>query len=235
MKTVKISQSLIKDCLRGICKHYYKLKYVEEVEHEIPTNWEAGRYFESELIGAARGGKFTPSAKKNGEKYAWVVAVDETIAFAKEMCKHNNIVFNNVQKCAETATLIGHLDAENNDAIIDVKYTAMTFGMWNKEFIYQTKHDFEIQANHYQRIIFDLTGEKKPVKFLIFSSHKWFRCIEIPYLDEKQEEHTEKIQATYLELENMQSPSMLKCASCRYSDICKNKTLDIQVENFYDL
>ena len=55
---MKISQSLIKDVKKYQCSEFIKLRYEEGVKYEVSNALEDGLYFESELIGSARGGKF---------------------------------------------------------------------------------------------------------------------------------------------------------------------------------
>ena len=56
---MKTTQSLIKDILpEDFCPHYIHLKYNEGIRTEPTESMENGLFFESELLGSARGGKF---------------------------------------------------------------------------------------------------------------------------------------------------------------------------------
>jgi hypothetical protein len=226
---MKISQSLLKDVLNGCCKHYFKMKYVDCIKIEPTTAMMKGLYFESELIGSARGGKFEYPKLQSGKKSKAEQDIDEIVNLAKEVIQNSGIKIDNVQNVLETDEFIGHVDFLS-DKIYDVKFTGETFDRWNKSFIYNLKETMNIQARHYQLMKpgFDFV-------FLIFSEHSWFRAILYPYDENAIIEHEEKIRVAKERMKELEEPTSNKCAECRFNLICKNRVKIFEIEDINNL
>ena len=79
---MKISQSLIKDVKKYQCSEFINLRYKERVQTSPSTPMMQGLYFESELIGSARGGKYEMPLLKSGKPSKAQLDVDAVIARA---------------------------------------------------------------------------------------------------------------------------------------------------------
>lgn len=231
---MKISQSIIKDVINGCCKHYFKLKYIDNIKIKQTQPMMQGSYFESELLGTSRDGKFIPHTKKNGDKYQWVIDVDNIIELAKKVFENSGIKINNVQKVIETDNLIGHIDFES-DLLYDIKFTGESFDRWNNNFQYELYETMDIQSRHYQKLLFDSEGLKKDFMFLIFSIHGWFRAILFPFEEQALIRHDERIDTTNNRINELEEPTSLKCSECCFNNICENRVMTFDVENINDL
>ena len=89
---MKISQSLIKDVKKYQCSEFIKLRYEEGVRTEPSAAMKAGLYFESELIGSARGGKYEMPLLKSGKPSKAQLDVDVVVERAKTVLEKANIV-----------------------------------------------------------------------------------------------------------------------------------------------
>lgn len=230
---MKLSQSLIKDVLNGCCRHYYQLKYVENVKTEPTKAMFDGLYFESALLGTARDGVIEYPPLKNGGKSKGQKDIDEIIDLARSVLENSGIEIKNVQERIESDDLQGHIDFRN-DKIYDVKFTGETFDRWNKSFQWELHETMDIQARHYQTIMYS-KGFAYDVAFLIFSSHGWFRYILFPFDSDRLEDHKIRIEAARERLTELEEPTALMCSNCRLNKICKNRVMRFEIENIDEI
>lgn len=134
---MKISQSLIKDVRANNCTTFIDRKY-NKGERTAPTQaMEAGLYFETLLIGSARGGAYEPKMAKSGKPYKWQEEVIETVTDAKKTLEALNIKINEVQPYKELSGASGNLDGvgtiDGEKAVFDVKFTGLALASWERE------------------------------------------------------------------------------------------------------
>ena len=236
---MKTTQSLIKDILpEDFCPHYIHLKYNVGARTEPTDAMENGLFFESELLGSARGGKFEMPKNKKGEPYKRELDILENVEYAKSIFKELNIKIDSVQPRVEQYNRAGHLDAlgtiDGKPVIIDVKWTGMAKDKFTREYRYNLKTDYEIQARHYQSL-----GKELDFVFLIFGKSNWFEGIVFPYEQEEVEKHiTEYSDVATAKYDNLESydfnPNFDKCQNCRLKDLCKKKTTKPTLKHYKD-
>ena len=230
---MKISQSLIKDVKQFNCSELIKLKYQNFTETEPTKAMMSGLYFESELIGSARGGKFEYPLLKNGKKSKAQTDIDVVIKKAKEVFKAMNIEVSKVQYQPKREFIIGAIDfigtIESVKAIFDVKYTGLSFEQYERELKYSPlRENLEIQASHYQKM---LEEEELDFYFLVFSEKGWHRVFKQSYSQEVNEIATERIIDTMQKLEVLETQKDNRiCAKCRLNDVCTKQVLTAKIE-----
>lgn len=233
-----ISHSLIWDLIKegGYCGHYLNLKYNENHRTTPTESMMKGLLFELELLGQTRDGTdIELPKKKNGDPYKWELDVLEDVEYAKMILEKNNIKIHpgSVQEYKEKDNRSGHIDClgtiVNRDYIIDVKWTGMAFGTWEREWKFgDIKNRFKLQAKQYQ----SLYDEMMPFVFLIFG-HGWCRFIKIEY-NEMEIEHHKEVAAQGLKVfNNMEfrptNDSKL-CFACQLRGECEHVNHQIEME-----
>ena len=238
---MKVSQSLIKDILPvDFCSHFIHLRYVEGSKTAPSTAMENGLFFESELLGSARGGKFELPRKKNGEPYKRETDLLENVEYAKAIFEELNVKIDEVQPYKEKDGRSGHLDAKGsvkgNKAIIDVKWTGESRVRWWSTFHKMWKEHFNIQSRHYQ----SLMDDELDFYFFIFGASNWCEVIHIKYDKEAVIHHIENVSdiAKY-KFENLQdyefTATFNKCNECKLNKICQKKIVIPEILEWHDL
>ena len=232
---MKTSQSLIKDIYPvDFCPHYIHLKYVVGLRTEPTEAMENGLFFESELLGSARDGKYELPKQKNGKPYKRELDILENVKYAKQIFKELNVTIESVQPKIEMDNRSGSFDALGSiggeNAIIDVKWTGMANDKFLRELRYGLLDEYEIQARHYQSI--------KPIDFyfMIFGKSNWCEMIRFRYDEEAVQEHiTEFSDVATAKFENLQSyefnANFDKCQKCRLKDLCKKKITKPEIKD----
>ena len=234
---MKTTQSLIKDIIpEDFCTHYIHLKYVVGSRTEPSEAMENGLFFESELLGSARGGKFELPKKSNGEPYKRELDILENVEYAKEIFKELDIKIDSVQPHIKHEDRSGHLDAlgtiKNVPAIFDVKWTGMAKDKFIRELRYNLLTDYEIQARHYQSL--DIESD---FYFLIFGKSNWCEVIRFSYNEEDVNTHIlELSNVAGAKFENLQdyefNTNFDKCQKCRLNQICKKKITKPEIKDY---
>src|SRR6056297_2153209 len=206
---MKISQSLIKETLKfNHCPKQIYYSFVEGKDLIEPSeNMILGRYFESELLGACRGGeKQEPRYLKSGDIAKPFADCLELVNFAKSVFKRLGIEVtkDNVQLDIQTELLKGAIDLRSNDikdksklANYDVKWTATKEDdRWNGWGLPEEKTDAIIQAAHYTLLSYEELGEWLPFYFLVFGKDKWVKVIRYQFTETSIKAHKERISTT---------------------------------------
>lgn len=243
---MNISQSLIKEVLKhDHCPRLIYLSFIEGKEIRQPSEaMILGRYFESELLGACRGGeKQEPRYLKGGGKAQPFIDVDINVQDARILFDKLGIKINGVQEYIKAGGLSAALDLLTNDfqsdgqAIYDVKWTATAEDdRWNGWANIENKEDAIIQARHYVLAMYNETGKWLPFYFLIFGKSGWAKIIQVKMSPAAIETHKQLIAntaATIKEyaLNNYEGRgSYNKCMSCFFSIDCKNKVEIPEIE-----
>ena len=232
-RNMKISQSLIKDILPfDFCPHYIHLKYNVGLNTPPTEAMENGLFFESELLGSARGGKFELPKKSNGDPYKRELDILENVAFAKDIFTKLNIDVKEVQPHKKRDNRSGHFDFTTNKIIGDVKWTGMSKDKFLREFKYKLKYDYKIQANHYQSI-----EPNKDFIFFIFGKSNWFEAIRFRYDQDEINEHiinfSDVAQEKYNNLKEYEiNPTFDNCNSCRLKEHCKKRNTIPEIKDY---
>ena len=212
---------MIKDMEGDFCPHMIHLKYNLNCRTEPTEAMENGLFFESELLGSARGGKFELPKNKQGKPYKRELDILENVKYAKSIFQKHNVKIQEVQPYYERNNAAGHLDAIANIGIIDVKWTGMAKDKFIRELQYGMIESYEIQARQYQYIY------PADFYFYIFGKSNWCKIIKFPYDEQKVKEHYENnIHPTELKLKSIDTfeiePSYDQCEGCRVKDFCKH-------------
>jgi hypothetical protein len=247
---MKISQSLVKEILKfDHCPKQIYYSFVENKELIEPSeNMLLGRYFESELLGACRGGeKQEARLLKNGDKAKPFADCDDLVNFAKGVLKRLNIDISKgkSQLYVETDFLSGNIDHRNKDILseglanYDVKWTATKEDdRWNGWGDPESKEDAKIQAIHYTLLSFQETGEWLPFYFIVFGRDKWVKVIQYKITNESMAAYKAKLANTgatikeYAEKNYKGNGSFNKCISCPFYEICPDKSSIIEIETY---
>jgi len=246
---MKISQSLIKEVLKqDHCPKQILFSFEQGKElYEPSENMLLGRYFESELLGACRGGeKQEAKFLKGGEKATAYRECDKLIEFAKEC--FNSIgfetKFGRSQINVETEFLVLNIDHlssyfKGKKAIIDVKWTATKpDDRWNGWGDFDSMTDQHIQACHYTLGMFEKTGEWFPFYFFVFGKDFWFRPIKVSLTENAINVHKSRISYTtekirqYSENNFKGNGDFNKCYSCPFKNECEDKAVLPEIETF---
>ena len=229
---MKISQSLIKDVKKYQCSEFINLRYKERVQTSPSTPMMQGLYFESELIGSARGGKYEMPLLKSGKPSKAQLDVDAVIARAFKVLEKSNIVVQDIQVYKENGNASGHIDfigtINGNKAIFDVKFTGLALSRWESEMKYGgTAESFDIQSSHYQKLYED---EKLDFYFLVFSSAGWDKIYLKPFSQESIKEAEDRINETSLDLLGEMKADSNTCNICPLNDVCKVREFVPKIE-----
>lgn len=249
---LKISQSLIKEVLKqDHCPKQIYYSFVEGKELIDPSeNMLQGRYFESEILGACRGGeKQEAKLIRGGEKAKPYRDVDELIVFANEVVKNLGIDVSKgeSQLRVESDTLLANIDHRNKDLLDPGKMANYDWKLtltkeddrWNGWGNVENDINSEIQAVHYTLTTYEETGEYWPFYFLVFGlnkGNKWVRVIRFQITYEALENHKQRISYTsslireYAENNYKGNGNFNKCISCPFYDICEDKSTTIDIE-----
>ena len=246
---MKISQSLIKEVLKpDYCPKQIYYSFVEGKDLIEPSeNMILGRYFESELLGACRGGeKQEAILLRSGEKAKPFKDCDDLVVFARDVFESLglNISEGVSQLDAESELLKGAIDHRNKDikdstrkANYDVKWTATKEDdRWNGWGMPETKDDAIIQSAHYTLVSYEETGEWMPFYFLVFGKSKWVKVLQFVHDEQSIESHKERIRYTAYAIEEHSKTgfkgngSFNKCMSCPFYTECPDKTTKIEIE-----
>ena len=249
---MRISQSLIKETRKN--DHCPKQVYYSFVEgKDLIEPSEAmllGRYFESELLGACRGGvKQEPNYLKSGGKAKPFADCDQLVVFARDVFKKLglNIEEGESQLEVKTELLKASIDHRNKDikdplrmANYDVKWTATKEDdRWNGWGDPESKEDAIIQAAHYTLVSFEETGEWMPFYFLVFGKNKWVKVLQYIFDDSSIEAHRERIRYTGYAMKEHQHTGFKgngnynKCLACPFYEQCPDKATVIEIESIY--
>lgn len=242
----KISQSLIKECLNNDhCPKQIMYSFIEGRELIEPSEaMTLGRYFESELLGACRGGeKQEAKTKTDGTKYKVYADVDVVIEFARECFEKMGIDISKGQSqlFIESELLSGNIDHINEfngeKCIIDVKWTASKLDdRWNGWADAENKDQVEIQPSHYQLTYFEKHGVWLPFYYFIFGKDLWFRIIKVEVSDEAMNNHKDRIAYTASKISQYASENYKgkgnfnKCSLCPFKDECEDRVIKPEIE-----
>lgn len=260
MYTPLITQSLIKEAYKkDHCPRQLFYAFVEGKDLiSTSENMTLGRYFESEVIGACRGGVKEPAQyyQKNGNGYnkgdkkKAFVEIDEMVSFCNDVFKRLRITAHQGQLEVISDYLKGSIDFVSNDienpditAIYDLKLT-MTApeDRWNGWGDIESKTDSHLQAVHYAYVWFKKHGTYPPFYFLVFglnNGHKWVKVIRIRVSEQSIQHHEERIKYTAnlinkYATENWKgNGSLNKCLSCPFYNDCPDKAENPTVETLY--
>lgn len=222
---MKISQSLIKDIVpEGFCPHYIHLKYKVGVKTEPSEAMENGLFFESELLGSARGGKYELPKMKSGKPYKRELDIIENVNYAKHVFEQLKIKVDEVQPYKEKENRSGHFDFVGNMGnariIGDVKWTGMAKDKFERELKYNLLESYKTQARHYQSILPGLD-----FYFFIFGKSGWSKIIRFAWNESEVNEHLEIVELAEVKYNTLQDyevePTYNKCNACRLKDNCK--------------
>lgn len=246
---MKISQSLIKEVLNpNHCPKQIYYSFVEGRDLIEPSeNMILGRYFESQLLGACRGGDIQePRYLKGGEIAKPFADCLELVEFAKEVFSKLGLDLSKgrSQIDYESEFLKGAIDHENLSignpkeiANYDLKWTATKEDdRWNGWGSPEDKIDSHIQATHYTLLTYEITGEWRPFYFLIFGKDKWVKAIRVKVTPENIEHHKSLIAHTsekvrlYSDDNYKGNGTFNKCISCPFYDLCPDKATSIDIE-----
>lgn len=249
---MKISQSLIKECMNpGHCPKQIYFSFVEGKDLLEPSeNMLLGRYFESELLGACRGGEIQEAKiQKNGSKYKVYSDCDELIVWAEDVLAllGLNVKEGESQVQCESELLSGNIDHVNKDLIdpsieanYDLKWTATKEDdIWNGWGDPDSKGEAKIQASHYTLLTYEITGEYRPFYFLVFGKDKWVKVLRFKITEEGINHHKQLIANTaamvreYAENNYKGNGNFNKCQSCPFNQICPDRALKPEIENIY--
>lgn len=226
-----ISQSLIKDVAQNDCATFINRKYKQNERTAPTTAMEAGLYFETLLIGSARGGAYEPKLAKSGKPYKWQEEVIDAVKNAKNTLEALNIEIEQVQPYLEKGKASGSLDAigtiNGEKAVFDVKFTGLALTSWEKDFKFGGRENFEIQATHYQHLT-----EGLPFYFLIFSSKGWCKVLKQDYSEEVETTAKERIWYTFDRLSELNTnPTANQCNKCPFSGNCEKQNYKPLIES----
>ena len=235
---MKTSQSLIKDILpEDFCPHYIHLKYKVGLRTEPTEAMENGLFFESELLGSARGGKFELPKNKQGKPYKRELDILENVEYAKAKMDKLKIEIEHVQPHLANEDRAGHFDALGTinvvPAIFDVKWTGMSQQQYAREMKYGTLiEEYRTQARHYQSI-----DPNKDFYFLIFGKSNWCKVIRFAWNSEAVAHHVEtKSDIAQVKFENLEdyetNPEYSKCEGCRLREQCKLRQHTPNIEDY---
>jgi hypothetical protein len=264
MKVPKISQSLMKkyvDYLNGNeCGLLFCAQYIDkDPEASTPASeaMKAGIYFEYLCTGGLpRDGKI-PLAEysykgKSNEKMAapYERAVESAKVF-KSIIKHYGIKIKKVGLSLSTDRETGILDIlaewDNQDVIIDLKYSGLIDDKWSEmgwllESLH-TKDSLMIQGVHYKILAEKVLNIKDiPFYYFVFSSANanHVKIIRQEVDESRTASHAVAITNIIGKLEQdirrgfRPYPSMLKCAECPINHKCSSKVnVPIVEEVFY--
>lgn len=239
---MKISQSLIKEVLKqDHCPKQIYFSFVEGRDLMAPSeNMILGRYFESEILGACRGGEIQEAkTKQNGEKYKVYSDVDMNIQFAEKVLKSLGIYVENgkSQVSLESELLSGNIDHQNRDlenpgimANYDLKWTATAMDdKWNGWGDPETRADDHLQATHYTLLTHEITGEWWPFYFLVFGKSNWVKVIRIKVTEDRLRLHKQLIAGTSAKIRQYSESGFKgngdfnKCQKCPFKADCPDK------------
>ena len=234
---MKISQSLLKDITGQYCPYFIKMKYIDGIETEPTPAMENGLYFESQLLGSSRGGKFELPLLKNGKPSKRQTDIDEVVKYAKYVFEAVGVAISDVQIKMDNGILTGTIDAlaqnkAGNRIIIDVKYTGLSFEQYQKEIMWSALgSSYRLQGRHYQL----LEGNKLPSFFFVFSSKGWCRIFQLEYNEQAIDEHYERCLAAVEELNDMDMEQTIDdanaCNVCGLKDLCNKRKVVPEVED----
>ena len=245
---MKISQSLIKEVLKqDHCPKQIYYSFIRGKDLLEPSeNMILGRYFESELLGACRGGEKQEARMIKTGKAKPFADCDDLVAFARKTLKSLGLDVNQgeSQLEVESETLKGAIDHRNKDikdptrkANYDVKWTATKEDdRWNGWGDPETKDDAIIQAAHYTLVSYEETGEWLPFYFLVFGKTKWVKLLQFVLTEEAIEQHKSRIAHTssvireYATKSYKGTGSFNKCQSCLFISHCPDRTLKPEIE-----
>lgn len=247
---MKITQSLIKEVLDpNHCPKQIYFSFIEgrELMPDPSENLILGRFFESELLGACRGGEVQePRYLKGGEIAKPFADCLELVDFAKSVFVKLGLDLSKGKSQIDYQSdfLKGAIDHENfsieNPNIIanyDLKWTATKEDdVWNGWGNPENKADAHIQARHYTLLTYELFGEWRPFYFLVFGKDKWVKVIRMKITTEGMEQHKELISHTtavvrkYAENDFKGNGSFNKCLACPFYEICPDKSDSINIE-----
>ena len=235
---MKTTQSLIKDILpEDFCPHYIHLKYSVGLRTEPTESMENGLFFESELLGSARGGKFELPKNKQGKPYKRELDILENVDYAKGKMKALEIVIEHVQPHLSNEDRSGHFDAlgtiKGTSAIFDVKWTGMSQQQYERELKYGTLiDDYRTQARHYQSI-----DPNKDFYFLVFGKSNWCKVMRFHYNADAVTHHVEtKSDVATVKFENLKDyeikPDYKQCEGCRLREQCEKREHLPNIEDY---
>lgn len=247
---MKISQSLIKEVQRpDHCPKQVYYSFIEGKELFEPSEaMIIGRYFESELLGACRGGeKQEPRYLKNGNIAKPFLDCSELVEFARLTFRNMGIDLEahdtRVQYDMESETLKGAIDLVAKDiegdglANYDVKWTGTKEDdRWNGWADPESKEDAIIQATHYTLVTYEATGEWRPFYFLVFGKDKWVKIIRYKISEEALSIHKKRISYTAARISEYHknnykgNGSLNKCVSCPFYEACEDRAEMPQIE-----
>lgn len=240
---MKISQSLIKEVIKpDHCPKQVYYSFVEGKDLLAPSeSMVLGRYFESELLGACRGGETQePRYLKGGNIAKPFLDCLELVDFAKGVITNLGIDLeaeeSEVQVDIQSETLKGALDLVANNiegeglANYDLKWTGTKEDdRWNGWANPEDKQEAIIQAAHYTLVTHEATGEWRPFYFLIFGKDFWTKVIRYQFSEEALNMHKQRIAYTVGKIEEYVkgnykgNGSLNKCISCPFNEICEDK------------
>ncbi|MCF3107280.1 PD-(D/E)XK nuclease family protein [Niabella sp. CC-SYL272] len=247
---LQISQSLIKEVLKhDHCPKQVYFSFVEGKDLIEPSEaMLTGRYFESELLGACRGGKKQEAKmiNKGKEKAQAYKDCDELVLFAKGVLDNLGIRIseNFIQVELISDFLKGNIDLISNDiiskddiAIYDIKWTGTKEDdRWNGWGDPANNQDAEIQAVHYTMLYHKKYGVYPPFYFLIFGKDRWVKILRFRFSEDAIELHKERIKYTadkisqYADEKWKGNGSFNKCISCPFYNMCDDRATVPQIE-----
>lgn len=253
-KELTISQSLIKEVMKpDHCPKQIYYSFVEGKDLLEPSeNMLLGRYFESELLGACRGGeKQEPRYLKGGNIAKPFQDCLELVSFAKGVFANIGIDLKNAntetQKQIVANNLSGNIDLRAADfqnksrlANYDLKWTATKHDdIWNGWGEPSEKNDAIIQATHYTLLSYYETGEWIPFYFLVFGRDKWVKVLQFVITEDQLNRHKDRIANTaatireYAENDYKGNGDFNKCISCPFNSDCPDRSESVKVEKIY--
>ena len=240
---MKISQSLIKMVSKhDHCPKQVYYSFVEGKELFEPSeSMLLGRYFESELLGACRGGeKQEPRYLKGGNIANPFQDCLDLVEFARGVFNNLGIDLEahdtEVQYDVESETLKGAIDLVAKDiqgegmALYDVKWTGTKEDdRWNGWADPEEKEDAIIQAAHYILTMYETTTDWMPFYFLVFGRDFWVKIIKYEFTEDGIEQHKKRISYTasvikeYVKNDYKGNGSLNKCIQCPFFEECPDK------------
>lgn len=231
-----ISYSLLKDLTRaeGYCGYYLDKIYNQDERIDLTDAMIDGLVFEQNVLGqTARGEVYEIPKLKSGGISKRESDIMETVEFARDYLKANEIEFTIIQDHLTHDDRSGHIDAigsyRGRGYMFDVKYTGMSYRTWDKELKWSDIIDrFTLQARHYQ----SLYKIQYPFMFLVFGPD-WCRFFEVPYDAELIASHCEMATDaldTFNALDPRPTSDARLCFPCPLRSKCDKVNMKIVLE-----
>lgn len=187
-----------------------------------------------------------PDDYTEGEKASAYIDCDKLIEFARSVFDKLgiNLSEGESQFRLESEFLVANIDHVNTDLVdssikanYDLKWTATKEDdRWNGWGDPESKLDAIIQAAHYTLTSYEVYGEWRPFYFIIFGKDKWVKIIRYKFTKDSIQKHKERIAYTaskikeYAKTKYKGVGTLNKCVSCRFYEVCSDKSTIPEIE-----